>query len=197
MVELDNTDREILQLLLEGARQSYRDIGDQVGLSPPTISDRIARLEELGIIRGFTVNLDRSKIVDGESLFVHLRTNPGQADEVVSALHEFDSVEHVVQTVDDRVYVQTYMSDAELQRLVSEIIGPDVIAEFDVRKVVESSWRPALGEGDLVTECDECGKPIKGEGVSVTLEDRRYFLCCPSCESLLRDRFEEFNEGTT
>ncbi|WP_458207920.1 AsnC family transcriptional regulator [Haladaptatus sp. NG-SE-30] len=197
MAELDSTDREILQLLLEDAKRSYRDIGDQVGLSPPTISDRIERLEELGVIRGFTLNLDRSKLTDGEALFIHLRVNPGYADEVVSALHEFDSVEHVVQTIDDRVYVQTHMDDTELQRLVSEVVGPDVVEEFDVRKVLESSWRPDIGEGDLVTECDECGKPIEGEGVSVTLEDRQYFLCCPSCESLLRDRYEKFREEST
>ncbi len=85
-----------------------------------------------------------------------------------------------------------------LERTIERQIAPlRKHMDVDVRKVADSSWRPALGEGDLITECDECDQPIEGEAVSVTLGDQQYFLCCPSCESLLRDRYEEFSEEAT
>ncbi|WP_114579476.1 AsnC family transcriptional regulator [Saliphagus sp. LR7] len=50
MPELDSTDAVILELLLEDARRSYREIADEVGLSPPTVSNRVDRLRDLGVI---------------------------------------------------------------------------------------------------------------------------------------------------
>ena len=52
MRDLDETDLEILQLLLSNARRPYSDIADVVGLSPPAVSDRVSRLQETGRING-------------------------------------------------------------------------------------------------------------------------------------------------
>ncbi|MFC6725497.1 Lrp/AsnC family transcriptional regulator, partial [Halobium palmae] len=60
MRDLDDTDREILRLLLANARRPYSDIAEHVGLSAPAVSDRVERLQELGVVRGFTLDLDRS-----------------------------------------------------------------------------------------------------------------------------------------
>ncbi|MFB6083699.1 MAG: Lrp/AsnC family transcriptional regulator, partial [Halorientalis sp.] len=44
---LDETDREILDILLSDGRRPYSDIAEAVDLSPPAVSDRIDRLQEL------------------------------------------------------------------------------------------------------------------------------------------------------
>lgn len=54
---LDELDRAILACLQADARQSYRVIAPQVGTSVPTVSARIRRMEELGVIAGYTVRL--------------------------------------------------------------------------------------------------------------------------------------------
>ncbi|RBI62188.1 Lrp/AsnC family transcriptional regulator [halophilic archaeon] len=195
MAELDATDREILRLLMENARRSYRDIGEQVGLSPPTISERVDRLEDMGVIQGFTLDVDRSTLVDGDAVLVEIRTRPGRAGEVADALADVEAVAHVVRTVDARVVARTYMDADELRTLVSETLDGDVVRELDVRKVVESAWSPTLGEGDLVVECVKCGKAVEGEGVTVTLDGQEYHLCCTSCESLFREEYEELRAG--
>jgi Lrp/AsnC family leucine-responsive transcriptional regulator len=51
-------DRQICSLLQQNARMSLSDIAEQVGTSIPTISEHIRKLEESGVIRGFTAVLD-------------------------------------------------------------------------------------------------------------------------------------------
>lgn len=48
MRDLDETDRQILRLLLENGRRPFSGIAETVGLSPPAVSDRVDRLESLG-----------------------------------------------------------------------------------------------------------------------------------------------------
>ena len=59
MAGIDDVDYEILELLMENARHPYREIAKQVDRSPPTVSDRVERLQELGIIERFTLDVDR------------------------------------------------------------------------------------------------------------------------------------------
>ena len=55
---LDETDGLILQSLADDARTSTAEIARKVGLSPPSVSERIKRLEEAGIITGYTATID-------------------------------------------------------------------------------------------------------------------------------------------
>ena len=55
---LDNTDWEILKLLTENCKMQFRDIGEAVHLTGQAVSKRILRMEELGIIKGYSVLLN-------------------------------------------------------------------------------------------------------------------------------------------
>ncbi|MFD9487530.1 Lrp/AsnC family transcriptional regulator [Streptomyces sp. NPDC059991] len=55
---MDRLDREILGVLREDARISYRDLGTKVGLSANAAADRVRRMRRDGVIRGFTVLVD-------------------------------------------------------------------------------------------------------------------------------------------
>ena len=55
---MDRLDREILGILQEDARISYRDLGVRVGLSANAAGDRVRRMRRDGVIRGFTVIVD-------------------------------------------------------------------------------------------------------------------------------------------
>ena len=54
-MELDTTDRDLLAALLEDARISQRGLAKRVGVAQGTITNRLRRLEEMGIIKGYTV----------------------------------------------------------------------------------------------------------------------------------------------
>jgi DNA-binding Lrp family transcriptional regulator len=83
----DDIDRSIVALLTQDARRSFNDIGDRVGLSAPAVKRRVDRLEETGVIRGYTAVIDRN--VDGQvtETFVELycsgRTAPADIRRIV------------------------------------------------------------------------------------------------------------------
>jgi DNA-binding Lrp family transcriptional regulator len=55
---IDEIDRQIVALLRTGARSSFREVGEAVGLSAPAVKRRVDRLEEAGVIAGYTAVLD-------------------------------------------------------------------------------------------------------------------------------------------
>lgn len=59
---LDQTDIAILALLRENSRLLWKDIGEQVHLSGQAVGNRIRRMEEQGIIQGYTTVLDATKL---------------------------------------------------------------------------------------------------------------------------------------
>ncbi|MBG8552740.1 MULTISPECIES: Lrp/AsnC ligand binding domain-containing protein [Hymenobacter] len=60
--ELDDTDRKILALLIDDAKMPYTEIARKVHVSGGTVHVRMARMEELGIVRGATLNIDYAQL---------------------------------------------------------------------------------------------------------------------------------------
>ena len=58
MVELDDINRELIDLLSIDGRMSYRELGERVGLTAPAVTERIRKLEEQGVIRGYRAVVD-------------------------------------------------------------------------------------------------------------------------------------------
>ncbi len=196
MRDLDGTDRELLRLLLVDGRASYKELADEVGLSPPAVSDRIDRLRELGVIERFTVDIDRSTIRGGSRVAVTLDVEPGSASGVRSSLDGMDGVEHVFVTADSRLFVVATVADpAAIDSALSPAFDTGAVESVDVAPLVASEWFPAIGEATLGLECVECGNSVTAEGVSETIDGDRYEFCCRSCLSRFEDRYEELRDG--
>lgn len=56
---LDELDRALLRLLQEDARRSHRDLARRTGSTQPTVTSRLGRMEDAGVIQGYTVVLDQ------------------------------------------------------------------------------------------------------------------------------------------
>lgn len=67
---MDRADYKILNLLQQDSRITLRQIGSQVGLTPPAVSERIRKLEEDGIIRNFRIHIDRTLLDCGITGFI-------------------------------------------------------------------------------------------------------------------------------
>jgi DNA-binding Lrp family transcriptional regulator len=72
-VEVDELDRQILDLLVEDGRRSVVDIGGHIKLSPAATKRRVDRLEAEGVIRGYTALLDHRYLGTGFEAFTELR----------------------------------------------------------------------------------------------------------------------------
>jgi Lrp/AsnC family leucine-responsive transcriptional regulator len=60
--ELDDIGWALLRELQENARLSFSELGRRVGLTPPAVADRVRRMEEAGIIRGYRLEVDHARI---------------------------------------------------------------------------------------------------------------------------------------
>jgi Lrp/AsnC family transcriptional regulator, leucine-responsive regulatory protein len=71
--DIDDIDREILNTLIRNGRATYKELGDQVNLSPHAIAPRVRRLVEAGIITGFTTSIDYGAVGRGLDALVDIR----------------------------------------------------------------------------------------------------------------------------
>ena len=76
-VEVDDLDLTLLRALAVDARQSQRALARAVGMSPPAIADRLARLERVGAIRGYRVDVDWAALGYPVVVYLAVTANPG------------------------------------------------------------------------------------------------------------------------
>ena len=194
MRDLDEADRTILRLLLEDGRRPYSDLADHVDLSPPAVADRISRLESLGVIRRFTVDVDPSKLYDGVGVLVDLAVRPGETDAVADALADHERVEHRYVTAAAHVVVHATLGPDGVDGLLSAV-DSDALHGIEVRLLSDATWHPRLGEATLAIDCVECGNRVGPDGESAVIDDTEYHFCCGSCLANFEDRFDELSEG--
>ena len=81
--ELDHIDEQIIKLLHENARIPLKTIASQVFLSSPAVSARIERLEQAGIITGYTAKVNPAELGYHIKAFINLEVNPGQKKDIL------------------------------------------------------------------------------------------------------------------
>ena len=79
---IDDTDRRILAVLLADARTSMRSIAEEVGVALGTVSNRVKRMEEMGVIHGYGVHIDAEKVGWTMTVLCGLRIEKGRLMEV-------------------------------------------------------------------------------------------------------------------
>jgi Lrp/AsnC family transcriptional regulator, leucine-responsive regulatory protein len=86
-VEVDDLDLTLLRALAVDARQSQRALARAVGMSPPAIADRLARLERAGAIRGYRVDVDWAALGYPVVVYLAVTAGPGMdLSEIIQAI---------------------------------------------------------------------------------------------------------------
>lgn len=98
---MDKLDREIIKALKEDARMSYSDIGERVGLSRVAVRNRIEVLEKVGIIQGYKVIVNETKVPSGISYTMDIETAPEEYQNVVQVLAKDRYIRKIYSTTGD------------------------------------------------------------------------------------------------
>ena len=85
---LDDTDRMLLASLADDARQPVSELARSVGLSAPATADRLRRLDALGVIERFTVQIDPRALGYTLQAIVRIRPLPGKLHIVQKLIEE-------------------------------------------------------------------------------------------------------------
>jgi Lrp/AsnC family leucine-responsive transcriptional regulator len=143
---VDAVDARLLQLLAADGRASLRSLAASIGMSGPSVADRITRLTERGVIRGFTVDIDWARLGLPTLTHIALLTDKTRnIEHIVRELHRIERVEEIsIVTGSTDLLVRARVRDLEdLRRLLVERIWPiEGIQRVETTLAVETQVSP-------------------------------------------------------
>jgi Lrp/AsnC family leucine-responsive transcriptional regulator len=93
-VSIDGVDRMIITALRANARIPYADLARQVGLSGPSVADRVKRLEQMGVITGYHATVAPAALGLGVVAILGIeQSDDGDQDEIAEHLTELEEIE--------------------------------------------------------------------------------------------------------
>ena len=129
---LDEMDQKIIRLLIENARISYSDIGEETGISRVAVKARIQALEKRGVIEEYTTIINPQKISGAVSCYFEIETKPKYLAQVTDILYKNDTVTQIYRvTGRDRLHVHAVASSGnELEYFLHNVIDtlPGIIS---------------------------------------------------------------------
>ncbi len=121
---IDTVDASILATLADDARTTLAELARKVGLSAPSVAERVKRLEDNGVIRGYAVQID--PVALGLPLAVHIRIRPmpGQLAKLAALLNKLEAIVECDRVTGDDCFVAKahVASVRELEVLIDKII---------------------------------------------------------------------------
>ena len=121
---LDEIDVRILSSLLQDARTSTAEIARIVGLSAPSVSERIKRLEEAGIITGYAATIEPSALGLGLCAWIRVRPMPGLFHKVARILDDLPAIVECDRITGEDCFIARahVASVGELEALIDEVM---------------------------------------------------------------------------
>jgi Lrp/AsnC family leucine-responsive transcriptional regulator len=127
VTNLEPTDRAILRELAADGRCSFTDLAERVGLSVSAVHQRVRRLEQRGVVRGYAARLDGDEIGLPLTAFISLTPiDPAAPDDYPKRLEHLPQIEACYSVAGDasyllRVRVASPTALEELLRQVREV----------------------------------------------------------------------------
>mgnify|MGYP000687634102 FL=1 len=123
---LDELDQRIVRLLIDNARMSYSDIGQQVGISRVAVKARIQALEQRGIIEEYTTIINPQKISGAVSCYFEIETLPDALSNATEVLSQNQTITQIYRvTGQNKLHVHAVASsNEEMEALIRNVIDP-------------------------------------------------------------------------
>jgi Lrp/AsnC family leucine-responsive transcriptional regulator len=104
--QLDAVDRRLVRELTADGRASYTDLAERVGLSVSAAHQRVRRLEQRGVIRGYSARVDATLLGLPLTAFVSVKPiDPAQPDDAPDKLAGLDAIEACHSVAGDESYI--------------------------------------------------------------------------------------------
>jgi DNA-binding Lrp family transcriptional regulator len=122
IVTLDEIDIRILRKLISDARLSYRNIAEQIGVSPPTVLARVEKLEKNKIIKSYSALLDHEKLGYDLTAIIEVTAIKNKVVEVEKVLSKYENVCAIydITGLTDMIIVAKFRNRKELSDFVKK-----------------------------------------------------------------------------
>jgi Lrp/AsnC family transcriptional regulator, leucine-responsive regulatory protein len=121
---LDPVNIRLLEELRNDPRLTMTELGRRIGMSSPAVTERVRRLEETGVIRGYFLDIDPAALGLPLAAYVRVRPNPGRLPEVAELARRIPEVVECHRiTGEDCFILKVYLpSMDQLDRLLDRFL---------------------------------------------------------------------------
>jgi DNA-binding Lrp family transcriptional regulator len=135
---LDEIDSKIIQQLSKSSRQSYRQIARKIRVATGTVLTRIRRMEEAGIIRGYSVMLDTEKLGYQLTALTEIVVSKGKLLEMEREIARFSSVCAVydITGTTDAIVIAKFRNREELSNFTKSLLAMPFVERTNTHLVL-------------------------------------------------------------
>ncbi|MGH2493434.1 MAG: Lrp/AsnC family transcriptional regulator [Ktedonobacteraceae bacterium] len=90
--ELDAVNIRVLEELQRDPRLTMSELGRRVGMSSPSVTERVRRLEEAGVIRGYSLDINPAALGLPITAYIRIRPSPGQLSRIAELAQQIPEV---------------------------------------------------------------------------------------------------------
>lgn len=121
---MEDLDRRIVDLLREDGRISYTDLGRALGMSTSAVHQRVRRLEERGVVKGYTAKVDHRSLGQELTAFMSVTPlDPAAPDDIPQRLQDIEQIEECHSVAGDENYILKIRvaTPTDLEELIARI----------------------------------------------------------------------------
>lgn len=122
--DVDDIDRNIIRLLQEDSRKSFNKIAESLGIAVGTAYNRVKTLEDKGILKGYTIIVDPTKLGYGLTALILIQADGRYLSEVEKELAKLDEVISIYDITGDYdiAVVARFMNRATLNSFIKSTL---------------------------------------------------------------------------
>lgn len=121
---MEEIDQRIVEHLLDDGRMSFTDLGKAMGLSTSAVHQRVRRLEERGVITGYTARVDHAELGRPLTAFMSITAlDPAAPDDVPDRLRDIREIEGCFSVAGEESYILQVRvgTPGELEELIARV----------------------------------------------------------------------------
>ncbi len=137
---MDDLDARILRELLKNSRRSYRQLADNMGIAPGTVVKRIKEMESAGIIKGYSVVVDQSKVESHIIALIEIISSGGKLEEMGRKLAKLENIYGVYETTGspDAIIIGKFRDTDELGKFARYLLGLPSVSRTNTHVVLNT-----------------------------------------------------------
>ena len=150
-MKLEETDKKILNIIVENSRLSLRQIAKKAGVSVATVMHHIKALEKEGIIRKYTAKLDYEKMGYDVEVMIEIRISKGKLFEVEKKIAMHPNVFAVYDATGafDAVILARFPTRRTMDNFLKKIQTYEFVERTETRLILRTMKEESIGAVDL------------------------------------------------
>lgn len=149
---LDDIDKNIIRILQDDARTSYREIQDRLGISIGTIHNRISKLRDLGVVQGYTLRLSNEKLGYKLTFLIRVNVDGKYTEEILEDLTKIPEVCSIFHTTGEQsaALICRFKNSESVHKFIRELNEKEHVTRTNSNMVLKEYKNSAFVDiGDL------------------------------------------------